>query len=135
MRVFLDTNVVIATFITHGTCHDLMEYCLTEHQILLSNHILEEITENLEKKFKYPKTEVNTLIEFLRETVTIIPKSTTMPALCRDKNDNQVLADAEKGNSVCLITGDKDLLVLIKYNGLSIIKPSEFWKFEKEYTE
>ena len=47
--------------------------------------------------------------------------------VCRDPNDNQVLADALVNKIEILITGDKDLLELKKYKGIKIISPKAYW--------
>ncbi len=59
MRVLLDTNVLIAAFITHGTCSDLFEHCIRQHEIVISQFILDELEGHLRKKFKFPESDIN----------------------------------------------------------------------------
>lgn len=132
MKVFLDTNVVIAAFISHGTCNDLFEYCLTEHQIYLSEQVLNETTKNLNGKFHYPKIQVNQIISFLKENTQILPIYSLPSKICRDSEDDAILASALHGKVDCLISGDEDLLILEELQEIPILKPSEFWKFETE---
>ena len=47
-------------------------------------------------------------------------------AECRDPKDNKFLELAVAGNADCVITGDKDLLVLNPFRGIKIISPSDF---------
>jgi predicted nucleic acid-binding protein len=49
-------------------------------------------------------------------------------ALCRDPEDDYLLALAHDSNADFLITGDKDLLVLKKINNADIINYSDFEK-------
>ena len=42
MKVVLDTNVLIAAFITKGVCSELLEHCLRRHEIIMSEFILDE---------------------------------------------------------------------------------------------
>ena len=37
MKILLDTNVLIAAFITRGLFNELLEHCLRRHQIIISD--------------------------------------------------------------------------------------------------
>lgn len=43
MRVVLDTNVLIAALIAHGTCHEVLEQCIHQHEIVTSPFLFEEM--------------------------------------------------------------------------------------------
>jgi len=45
---------------------------------------------------------------------------------CRDSNDDKWLSLAVSAKSDCLISGDKDLLVLNPFKGIPILTPVEF---------
>jgi len=45
---------------------------------------------------------------------------------CRDPKDNKFLELAVAGNAYCIVTGDKDLLVLTPFRGIKIISPGDF---------
>jgi putative PIN family toxin of toxin-antitoxin system len=45
---------------------------------------------------------------------------------CRDPKDNQVLETAIDGHATCILSGDKDLLVLNPFRDIPILTPSEF---------
>ncbi len=47
-------------------------------------------------------------------------------SICRDPKDNKFLELAVTGNATCIITGDKDLLVLNPFRGIKIVSPSDF---------
>jgi predicted nucleic acid-binding protein len=47
MKIFLDINVIISAFITHGYAAEFMEYCLSNHKIYISDFIMEEVGKNL----------------------------------------------------------------------------------------
>ncbi len=51
---------------------------------------------------------------------------------CRHRKDLPVLGTAVAGDADCLVTGDNDLLVLKSFRGIRIIRPVDFWSFEKE---
>lgn len=47
MRVFFDTNVLISSLLSNGLCHDLLEYSVVSHEIVLSEFVLAELHENV----------------------------------------------------------------------------------------
>jgi predicted nucleic acid-binding protein len=46
--------------------------------------------------------------------------------VCRDRDDDNVLATAVAGQADIILTGDDDLLVLGEYNGIRILSPRQF---------
>jgi putative PIN family toxin of toxin-antitoxin system len=46
--------------------------------------------------------------------------------VCRDPDDDHLLALSKDGNADILITGDEDLLVLKKFGNTRILSPAEF---------
>lgn len=50
--------------------------------------------------------------------------------VCRDPDDDNILAAALSGPCDCVVTGDKDLLVLKRYEGVAIYSPRDFLKNE-----
>jgi putative PIN family toxin of toxin-antitoxin system len=59
-----------------------------------------------------------------RQTHAVIV--TTTIQVCRDPDDNRILAAALDGDCSHLVTGDNDLLVLKQFNEISIVTPREF---------
>jgi predicted nucleic acid-binding protein len=55
--------------------------------------------------------------------------------VCRDPDDDNILAAARTAECVAIVTGDKDLTDLKQYEGVRILTPSEFWEFEDEAAE
>lgn len=46
--------------------------------------------------------------------------------ICRDPKDNKFLELAVEADAACIITGDKDLLVLLPFRNIPILSASEF---------
>ncbi|MEI7900043.1 MAG: putative toxin-antitoxin system toxin component, PIN family [bacterium] len=132
MTIVLDTNVLIAAFIARGTCSELLEYCVVHHEVVLSAAILDELCEVLTRKFRFLPEEARQVARLLKSRVRIVdPKPLTTP-LCRDPDDDRILAAALSAQCRAIITGDKDLTDLRQVDGIVIMTPSEFWKFEAE---
>jgi len=130
MKVLLDTNVLIAAFITRGVCSDLLEHCIHRHKLVTSEFILNEFREHLVGKFQYTMSEAEEAVELLRSKMEVVMPATLKHPACRDPDDDVVLGTALAGDVTCVVTGDKDLLVLKQYGSIDIVSPSQFSAYE-----
>jgi putative PIN family toxin of toxin-antitoxin system len=130
MKVVLDTNVLIAAFITRGSSSDLLEHCIRQHEIVTSEFILDEFRQHLIHKFNFSVTEVGEAIELLRIKVKVVTPVTLESPVCRDPDDNVILGTAVAGDVACIVTGDKDLLMLERFGSVDIVSPAEFSAYE-----
>jgi uncharacterized protein len=134
MKIFLDTNVIISAFITHGHAAELMEYCLTNHIVYTSDFIIDEVKKNLENNFEYNNKEVCEVINFIKSNFINVGKYKKLnKKISRDADDDNVLAAAAFKKVDCIVTGDKDLLTIESYKNINILSPRDFWSFEKYY--
>ena len=130
MKLVLDTNVLIAALITKGVCAGLLEHCVSRHEIVSSETILAEVHEHLAGKFKFAVEEADNAVGLLRSRMVIVVPAQLDSPVCRDADDDLILATAIAGNARCIVTGDKDLLVLERYQNVDIISPFVFKTFE-----
>ena len=126
MKIVLDANVIIAAFATRGLCESIMEVCLSEHETVLSDGLLDEILRNLRLKIKLPANIVDNIGEFLREHANISIPATLPSDVCRDPDDIKILGLAVASNADYIVTGDKDLLVLKSFQSIPILNPRSF---------
>jgi uncharacterized protein len=131
VKIVLDTNVLIAALIARGVCHELLEYCALRHVLFTSEFILEETQEKLIDKFGYSDELAAEAASVLRSRMRVVTPSQLKGPVCRDPDDDNILAAAIGGNCDCIITGDKDLQVLRQYEGIDIFKPRDFLDNEK----
>jgi putative PIN family toxin of toxin-antitoxin system len=125
VRIVLDTNVLVAAAATPGLCRRLIRSQMSRHEIIVSEPLLKEFRETLRRKFDFEPENFPFLKELtLRsEIVTVIKLS---PPICRDEDDDWVLATALAGNANIILTGDNDLLVLKTFQGIRILSPRQF---------
>ena len=128
MKIVLDANVIIAAFAARGLCESIMEVCLSEHEIALSDNLLDEILRNLRHKIKLPPDIVDNIGALLREHSSLSIPVYVSPDVCRDPDDLKVLGLAVATNADYIVTGDKDLLVLKSFEGIPILNPRSFSK-------
>ncbi len=132
MKVVLDSNIYIAAFSSHGLCSSLFELCLDSTTIIISDHIISEIYKIFSEKIKLPADKVNEIISYLKEKCKLISYKKLEKRVCRDEDDDNILALAKIGKVDYIITGDKDLLVLEKFGLIPIVGPRDFWNIVKE---
>lgn len=130
MRVLLDTNGLIAAFIARGTCSELLEHCARNHVLITSRPLLKEFEEKLSGKLGYTRQETREALSLLHGKMEIVDPASLGESICRDPDDDAVLAAALGGRCNCIVTGDKDLLVLEKIQKIPILTPADFWRKE-----
>ena len=135
MRLVLDTNVLLAAFLSRGSSHDLLEHAQQHHQIVLSAFILEEFSSKLAGKFRVPGPVIDSATQLLTATAELVVPVPLAAPVCRDPDDDWILATALAGACGCLVTGDKDLLAIEEHAGCRILAPAAFWRFEADQSE
>jgi putative PIN family toxin of toxin-antitoxin system len=83
----------------------------------------------LKKKFSASPHELSDALHILSEaTLEIHGQPDSIKPICRDSDDDLILACAKGSAADYVVTGDDDLLVLKTYEGISIVRPREFEK-------
>ena len=133
LRLVIDTNLWIS-FIISKKLNLLEPILFAENtRILFSSELVEELQATITKPKLNKYFSENALEEMLTvfdpyiDFITV--KSTV--SICRDPNDNFLLALAKDGKANYLLTGDNDLLDIGKYEKTIIIKISEFLEHNK----
>ena len=128
MKVVLDTNVLLAGVATQGICEGVVTECLQHHELITSAPIFAEFSRHLLGKFKMPSGVTREIIAFIRAQSLIVVPAQIPPEACRDPADLMVLGTAIVGAAQYIVTGDKNLLVLQRYQDVAIITPREFYQ-------
>ena len=127
MRVVLDTNVFIAAVVADGLCRDLVRVRVLPHTLITSEPLLHELRSISRAKFTVDPVELP-LLEQLNEEAEIVTPAELRGGICRDEDDDVVLATALAGKADVIVTGDEDLLLLKKFRGIEILSPRQFLK-------
>ncbi len=128
MKVILDTNVLLSAFLTEGICARILRRARQKgFSFILCEPVLLEIKRLLKDKFSLTSREIKLFVSTLTEAADEIyqPKG-SLEGVCRDPDDDIILVCVAETGSDYLVTGDKDLLVLKKYQGAKIINPRDF---------
>lgn len=128
MRVFLDTNVLVAAFATRGLCADIVRTILADHQLITGDVVLTELRAVLEERIKLPTSTVTEIVRSLRSQ-EVVPKPAEPSSLgIRDTGDEWIVASAVAGRADVLVTGDQDLLAVADRSPIPILSPRGFWE-------
>lgn len=133
MIIVIDTNFLVSAFIRNGVCRRLLEHFVqSNYRIVISGFILNELRRTLTSKFGYDYEEFERAAQMLMPEAEIVEPATFDTQICRDPDDDAILGTAIAGNADCIVTGDNDLLVLERFQGVDIISPAEFARYEAE---
>ena len=136
MRVFLDTNVLVAAFATRGLCADVLRTVLAEHELVLSGTVIQELTRTLVEKIRVPEPTVREIAAFLRASAAISDAPAKPPPVAvRDPDDAVILSEALATAAEVLVTGDRDLLDLGPIPGIRVLDPRGFWELARQPRE
>lgn len=128
MKAVFDTNVLLAVFLTEGVCAKLLTRARKrQFDLVACPFILHEFDRILTKKFSATRKEAEGALALITEAAQDIVHPSGAPArVCRDKDDDHVLACAREAAADYLVTGDRDLLAMKAYRGTRIIAPRDF---------
>jgi uncharacterized protein len=128
VRALLDSSVLVAAHISRaGVCAGLLEDVLMDHELVISQFIIDELVRKLREKFEFPEDEIAEVRSNMLADAQMVSPAEIPSTACRDPHDLPVLGTAVAGRVDVLITVDKDLLDLREYSGIAIIRPGQFW--------
>lgn len=132
MRLVLDTNVVIAGLLWHGTPRRLLDRAIDDEAIELYSS--PALIDELGKTLGYPKfaqriaryeTTVESLVAQYRALLILVSPIHTPRVVARDPDDDEVLALAFAAQVDLIVSGDDDLLSLKAFRDIPIITAAE----------
>ena len=132
MRAVVDTNLLVSYLITHRSpIAELIDTYLARGDfVLLTSHAM---LEELDRVLQYPRLhryyDAQTCIRFVALVASlgeIVDVPEEVPRICRDPDDDWVIACAVAGDADVIVSGDRDLLDLIQVNRIPILSACQF---------
>lgn len=127
-----DTNSLVSASLIAGTMTaGAMDRAVILGKLAFSNATMDEFVEVLFRK-KFDKYFLNdeekySVIQTISLSAVFFPIAEIITG-CRDPKDNKFLELAVEANASCIVTGDKDLLVLDPFRGIPILTAADFLK-------
>ncbi len=127
-RIVIDTNIWISFLLTKD--FTALDKIISSSNLVLlfSSSLIEEFIEVASrKKFKkyFSTADIEELLFQMKEHGEYIHVSSSAK-ICRDPKDNFLLSLSKDGKASHLITGDKDLLELLKFGSTQITTLKNF---------
>lgn len=128
-RWVLDTNALISRLLLPtGVAARAVDHALARGVVLVSEETMNELAEVISRPKFDRYLSVAERVQFLRlfGGVARMVNITHRVAACRDPKDDKFLHVALNGEAEAIVTGDRDLLVLHPFHGISILSPADF---------
>jgi len=127
VKVFFDTNVLVAAFATRGLCADLFAHVLLEHELVVGEVVLRELRKTLKAKLKLPATTIEEIAALLRESTVVRRPADHLVLGIADGDDEWIVASAVAGRADVLVTGDAAMLEIAARAPIKIVSPRGLW--------
>lgn len=128
MKVFVDTNVVLAAFATRGLCADLFSHVLLEHEVLVGETVIRELRSKLRSKLKLSRNTIDEIEALLRDQTVVETPTGHLSLGISDPDDEWIVAEAKAGAADVLVTGDAALQKVGQRSPLPIVFPRGLWE-------
>ena len=128
MRAVLDTNVVISAIFFGGMPLKIVRAAFAKKvELVASRAVLREYREVAERlHVQFPSVNYRRPLSILESKLIIVRPVALGETVCRDPDDDAIIACALGGKAKVICSGDDDLLALIGFRGLGIMQPSDF---------
>ncbi len=128
MRVFVDTNVLVAAVATRGLCADVLRTVLASHELVVSQQVLDEVSRVLRLKLGIGPGPAADFVRLLREDADVAPAAQFPNVVLNDRDDLPILGAAIAARAEVFVTGDRELVELGNVEGMRVVSPRQFWE-------
>lgn len=128
MKIVLDTNVLVSGIFFAGPPFEILRAWRDgKVNLVISIEILEEyrrVVAELAQEFS--GVDVSRILGLLTVGAEIVDAPPLPQPVCSDPADDKFLACAAAGSAKYIVTGDKQLLKLLRYGKSEIVNPRSF---------
>jgi putative PIN family toxin of toxin-antitoxin system len=136
MRVVFDTNIFISAFLVPGSQGERAFLFARRRRFNLytSVAILTETAQKLREKFSQPDPDIKTTLKLISRAAEVLKPSIQVHVLT-DTPDNRILECALAAQADLVVTGDRHLLALKRFQGIPIVRLADFLRMFPEEEE
>lgn len=138
MSVVLDTNIWLSAIFWKGEVSKLIQKIINKIPIIITEEILAEIVEVLNKEEKFQKfikdrkQKIEDIVRTVLSLSILIKTKTKIDLIKEHPKDNIILEAAFNGKADYIISYDEHVLNMLEFRGIRILKPKEFLKLINE---
>lgn len=127
MRIVVDTNVLISGIFFGGFPRRILTSIINKQlTACATTEIINEYEEIVEEMIDRKQGHLNrTILAPLIQTMEIIEPVSHIE-VCRDPDDDKFLECAKDSHALYVVSGDKDLLFIEKYENIQIVTAKDF---------
>jgi putative PIN family toxin of toxin-antitoxin system len=127
LKVTADSNIYISALNFGGLPDQLLDLARDGAiELAISSAIADEVAHVLRDKFAWAQNAIESARMQIAEFTEQVNPAFRIEVVAEDPTDNRILECAVAAGSDYLITGDKHLLRLGRYDAVKILKPAEF---------
>ena len=128
MKIVLDTNVLVSGIFFSGQPADiLLAWNRGKYRLVLSPEILDEYTRvSAELAEKFSGIDVHRILDLIVVHSEVCSPAPMPERVCEDPHDDMFIAAAIDSRTKIIVSGDKHLLKVSGYKGVSVITPRQF---------
>ena len=128
MKVVLDTNVLVSGILFSGPPHHILQaWSQGRLQLALTSEILEEYRRvAVELQREYPGVDIGAVLDLIVIGSEFFESARLEGRVCSDPDDDKFLACAIASGANVVVSGDRHLLRVSGYRGITVMKPRDF---------
>lgn len=138
MKVVLDTNVLVSTFISRQIvpARVVALFQNDDHTLLLSDAVFTELRRvldypHLRRQTSYTDDQIAAFLRGLQAIAAWVEPVERLAVSVEDETNNHFLELAVDGGARYIVSGDKHLRKVRRYQAIEIVSPAEFLAFIK----
>lgn len=127
MRLVFDTNIFISALVIPGSRAEkaILRILDGADTLLISKPILDELLSTLARKFSRDPEALSQVAVMMMEMAELVEPRNKVEVF-KDDPDNRILECAESGRADVIVTGDKEMLLLKRYQGIQLISLRDY---------
>jgi len=133
MKAVFDTNIFISAFIIPGSQGEKAFLLARQRRFELytSVPILTETANKLREKFNQSEEDIKEALKMISRAAEVLKPSIKLDVL-EDVPDNRILECAVEAKADVIVTGDRHLLKLKKFQGIPVVRLVDFLRMFPE---
>jgi len=127
VRLVFDTNIFISALVIPGSRAEkaILRILDGADTLLISKPILDELLSTLARKFSRDPEALSQVAVMMMEMAELVEPRNKVEVF-KDDPDNRILECAESGRADVIVTGDKEMLLLKRYQGIQLISLRDY---------